>query len=145
MATAIITEKSIRMFLMDKPELNPLLQGVRFSSEDMDEAIINVVDYYNVILPQTGRNYTVESFPSRYLLLIGVSGHLLRGAAINEASNNLTYSAEGTSINDKDKAQVFTELGNNFWQEFKTLAKDLKTAEAVNQLYGSFGSEYSRR
>ena len=145
MATPIISEREIRIFMMDKPELNPLLQGVRFSSEDIDQAIINVVDYYNVMIPQTGRNYTVENFPSRWLLLTGVSGHLLRGASINEASNQLTYSVEGVQVNDKDKAQIFAELGTALWNEFKQMAKDLKIAENVNQLYGCLGSEYLRR
>src|SRR3954465_7030455 len=104
MATPIITEKEIRVFLMDKPELNPLLGGLKFNSEDIEQAVINTIDHFNASLPQTGQNYTVENFPSRYILLIGVSGYLLKSASINESINQLDYNVEGVSVQDKNKA-----------------------------------------
>lgn len=145
MATPIITEKEIRMFIMDKPELNPLLAGVKFDSTDIDNGIINVISYFNEIPPYTGTNYTVENFPFRYILLIGLVGHLLKGAAVNEAVNQFDYSVEGVQVNDKNKAGLFTQLGNEYWSEFKDMVKQVKVSQNVNQLYNSFSSEYIRR
>ncbi len=142
MAQTVITEKELRLFGMDRPELNTLVDGVRFSSEDIEQACINVVDYFNIIPPPNKMSYTVESFPSRALLALGVWGWLLRGAAIGEASNNLEYNAAGVQINDRSKAEAFTNLGNAFWSEFVELAKGIKLTQSINKVYGSKHSEY---
>ncbi|RTL07837.1 hypothetical protein EKK58_01430 [Candidatus Dependentiae bacterium] len=142
MATAKITVADVRRFLLDKPEANTLIDGVRWTDEDIDKACIDVIDAYNVIPPPVGFVQTVEQFPLRYLLLIGVTGHLLRGAAVSEASNQLTYSAEGVQVADRDRAQIFTELGNSFWKDFLDMSKQVKISQNVNALLGGKGSEY---
>lgn len=142
MATARITVNDIRRFMLDKPEANTLIDGVRWTDEDIDKACIDVIDAYNVIPPPIGFISSVEHFPMRYLLLIGVTGHLLRGAAVSEASNQLNYAAEGVQVSDRDKAQIFTELGNGFWREFMEMSKQVKVSQNVNALLGSIGSEY---
>lgn len=145
MATPLITEKELRIFALDKPELNTLIDGVKFSSESIEQAMINVVDAFNIIPPPTKHAYTIENFPSRYLLTIGVWGYLLRGAAIGEAQNNLTYSAVDVQINDRDKAQIFTELGNAYWQEFTELSKNYKLSQNISKCFGIHPSEYRWR
>ena len=142
MATARITPKDVRRFLMDKPGANTLIDGVRWTDEDIDAACMDVIDAYNATLPPIGFVSSIESFPLRYLLLIGVAGHLLRGAAISEASNQLSYSAEGVQVQDRDKAPIFTELGNGFWKEFLETTKQVKLAQNVNALFGTSSSEY---
>ena len=143
MATAVITPTDVRRFMLDKPEANTLIEGVRWGQEDIDKAIIDVIDAYNTIPPPVGYVNSVESFPLRYLLLIGVTGHLLRGAAVSEASNQLNYAADGVQVADRDKAQIFTELGNGFWKEFLDMAKQVKISQNVNALLGAIGSEYA--
>ena len=130
---------------MDKPELNPLLGGVRWTDEDIDKAGINTIDYFNSSPPYTGNSYTVETFPFRYLLLTGIAGLLLRGSSINEASNQFNYSVDGVQIQDKDKAGIFMQLGNEFWNEFKEHCKLLKLNQAAAQIYGTVGSEFAWR
>lgn len=142
MATARITVNDIRRFLLDKPAANTLIDGVKWNDEDIDKACLDVIDAYNTIPPPIGFVSCVEQFPLRYLLLIGVSGHLLRGAAVSEAINQLDYSAEGVSVSDRNKAQLFTELGNGFWKEFLDMSKQIKISQNVNALLGSIGSEY---
>lgn len=142
MAATIISNEDLRIFLQDKAELNPLLSGVRFDDKMIDRASITVVDAFNTMLPPNGTSYTVENFPYRYLLLIGVCGYLLKGAAINEASNNFTYSVDGVQVNDKDKAQIFSSLGREFWEEFKQMTKDIKVAQNVQSCFGRTYSEY---
>ena len=99
MAASKLTESSIRTFMMDKKELNPLLRGVRFSTEDIDQAVNMCVAYYNETPPLIG-SLTPATFPFIFTLLLGVSGHLLRSAAINEASNELQYAADGVTVQD---------------------------------------------
>ena len=142
MATARITVADVRRFLLDKPSANTLIDGVRWTDEDIDKACVDVVDAYNSVPPPIGFCSSVETFPLRYLLLIGVAGHLLRGAAVSEASNQLTYSAEGVQVADRDRAQIFADLGNNFWKEFMEMAKQVKISQNVNALLGTIGSEY---
>lgn len=145
MAQSIVTPEEIRMFLLDRAELNPLLLGIRFTPEMIEQAIVNTVDYFNLMNPPTLNMYTVENFPYRSLLLLGASGYLLRSASINEASNQLSYASDGVQINDKDKAQIFLTLGNSLWDEFKQLATNIKINVNVAQVYGVKHSEYIYR
>lgn len=144
MALSILTEKELRLFATDRPESNTLIDQVKFSPEDIEQAMIHVVDRFN-ILPPPSSMYSVETFPSRSLLCLGVWGWLLRGAAIGEAANNLTYSAGGVQINDRDKADIFTALGEKMWAEFLDSAKAIKLAQSINRAYGHHNSEYRYR
>ena len=140
MAATKLTEQDIRVFMMDRKELNPLLRGVRWDTTDIDQAIQRVVDFYNETPPFVG-GYTPASFPHRYMLLIGVAGHLLRSASINEASNQLEYSADGVSVQDKNKAEIFQRIGNAYWEEFKDKAQQFKITVNISNAFGSNGSE----
>ena len=143
MATARITEKDVRMFMMDKPELNPLLRGVRWSPEEIDAAVVHAVSFYNESPPLID-SFTVETFPWRYTLLLGVVGHLLRSASINEASNNIAYSLDNVSVNDKDKADIFLRMGNGYWDEFKSSVMNIKVSKNISLAFGDIPSEYQR-
>jgi hypothetical protein len=145
MAQTIITPNSIRIFLQDKPEYNSLLDGVRWSDEMINESIINAVDYFNISNPPANNFFTVENFPSRYLLLTGVCGYLLKSASIQQTSNNLTYSADGVQINDNDKGPAFFQMGDQLWKEFKEMSFNWKTNSNVAQCYGTEYSEYINR
>ena len=79
MATAKLSEQDIRLFLMEKKELNPLLRGVRWSTEDIDAAVNRCIDFWNETPPFINPQ-TPSSFPYKYTLLIGVAGHLLKSA-----------------------------------------------------------------
>ena len=140
MATNKLTEKDIRILLMDKKELNPLLRAVRWSTEDVDSAMRRCVDYYNETPPFVVA-YSVNSFPFRYTLLVGTSGHLLKSASINEASNQLEYTADGVTVQDKNKAQIFASLGNSMWEEFKEKVVAQKVSQNIGQAFGSIYSE----
>jgi hypothetical protein len=142
MAATKLDEASIRLFLMDKKELNPLLRGVRWSAEDIDQAIQRCVDYYNETAPFVSE-FSPDTFPYRYTLLMGVSGHLLKSASINEANNQLNYSADGVTIQDKDKAEIFAKLGSLLWEEFKDKITTIKISANVSLAFGGMPSELS--
>lgn len=145
MATAIITPEEVRLFLQDRAELNTLTLGIRFTPEMIEQAMINTVDYYNLMNPPTGVMYSVETFPFRSLLLLGTASYLLRSGAINEAANSLSYAADGIQVNDKDKAQVFMSLSQAMQQDFKELGQQIKMNQNIGQIYGVKHSEYIYR
>ena len=140
MAASPLTEQDIRIFLMDRKELNPLLRGVRWNSEDIDQAVRRVVDYFNETPPYS-MTVSANGFPYRYTLLVGVAGHLLRSASINEASNQLNYSADGVSVQDKDKAEIFMRVGNMYWEEFKDKTANIKVTQNLSNAFGATPSE----
>lgn len=142
MAASKLTEQDIRIFLMDKKELNPLLRGVRWSPDDIDQAISRCVDFYNETPPFVD-SHVPSGFPYRYTLLVGVSGHLLRSASINEGSNQLDYSADGVTVQDKNKADIFAKLGDMLWAEFKDKVTNIKIAANVSLAFGNSPSELS--
>jgi hypothetical protein len=145
MATPILTAEEVRLFLQDRAELNSLLLGIRFTPEMIEQAMINTVDYYNLMNPPTGTMYSIENFPYRSLLLLGAAAYLLRSGAINEAANQLSYSADGVQINDKDKAQIFMSLAENLQKDFKELGQQIKMNQNIAQIYGVKHSEYIYR
>lgn len=145
MATPILTAEEVRLFLQDRAELNPLLLGIRFTPEMIEQAMLNTVDYYNLMNPPLGVMYSIENFPYRSLLLLGTAAYLLRSGAINEASNQLSYSADGVQINDKDKAQIFMSLAENLQKDFKELGQQIKMNQNIAQIYGVKHSEYIYR
>lgn len=128
---------------MDKPELNTLLDGVRWSSEEIGDAMINAVDLYNYSPPVMRTDLqTVESFPYRYILLLLVSSHLLKSAAIQQANNQLAYSADGLSVDDNNKSQIFLGLAQQFSAEAKEAIQQIKVSKNVMLAYGRRGSEF---
>jgi hypothetical protein len=145
MATPILTAEEVRLFLQDREELNPLLLGIRFTPEMIEQAMLNTVDYYNLMNPPIGIMYSIENFPYRSLLLLGTAAYLLRSGAINEAANQLSYSADGIQVNDKDKSQIFMSLSQNLQQDFKELGQQIKMNQNIAQIYGVKHSEYIYR
>jgi hypothetical protein len=145
MATPILTAEEVRLFLQDRAELNPLLLGIRFTPEMIEQAMLNTVDYYNLMNPPLGIMYSIENFPYRSLLLLGTAAYLLRSGAINEAANQLSYSADGIQVNDKDKAQIFMSLAENLQKDFKELGQQIKMNQNIAQIYGVKHSEYIYR
>lgn len=141
MATSIVNEAVVRIFLLDKKELNPLLRGVRWSPEEIEEAVNRAIGYFNETPPFTA-SYNKYTFPYPTTLILGVAGWLLKSASINEASNNLSYQADGVSVNDKDKASVFASMGSEFWQQYMKMVQDIKIANNVSDAFGSLHSEH---
>ena len=142
MATSLLDADDVRIYLSDYTEKNPLLGGVRWTDKQIEKAQIMAVDRFNLIQPTTYA-YTVENFPSAALLLMGVCGWLLKGEAVNQASNQLSYQANGVTIDDYNKAEVFTSLGKQFWDDFMETSKNVKVTQNISRCFGSKGSDYS--
>ena len=140
----VVTSDEIRRFMMDRPELNTLVDGVRWDEKDVEQAMITCCDIYNSTTPiMLMDQYRVENFPYRYIMTIFCAGHLLRSAAINQASNQLTYSADGVTVDDNNKAQLFGAMSQELLGEAKDMMKQIKISKNVMGAYGGKASEYA--
>lgn len=145
MSNSIVTEKDLRLFLMDKPELNTLISGVRWTPEMIELALQLTVDRFNLIQPPTGTSYTLENFGNKYLLLTGAAAFLLKSASIGDAANSFTYNADAVQVDDRDKAQIFLSLSKELEAEFKEQATNMKISQNISVVYGGHPSEYANR
>jgi len=74
-----------------------------------------------------------------------VAGHLLKGAAVSDTMNQFDYSADGVQISDRSHGQAFMQLGMQFWEEYKDLAKNIKIARNIERVFGAVHSEFNQR
>jgi hypothetical protein len=137
-ANTLVTPDVIRLFMLDRTAAdNFLLDDIDMPQDLLDLSISLVVDEYNTTTPIVGNCMTVESFPYRLELVLGVAGRLLKSKGMNLLRNDLSHqSASGNSINDKAKATAYVELGNQFLEEFKNRIKMLKQHINVEEGFG---------
>lgn len=137
----ILSPDDIRTFLRDKadPEYNILIDGIDFKDNEINAAIDLVVDHYNIIPPPIGKK-SGANFPSKLLLMYGVSGHLLKGEAARQARNQVQYQDGDISIGLYNKAEIFLNLGSLLWNEYVGLVKQYKISQNMEGGYGSFSS-----
>lgn len=143
-----LTIAEIRLAIRDKcVEDNFLLDNVEFSDTEIAWAIRRPVEYWNEQPPPLRPCYTPANFPYRYNWTIGVIGELLRIAGPHYERNRLRYSAGGLSVDDKDKANFYTNLGNSYIQEYREWVQRKKYSINVGQAFGrteitSYGNGY---
>jgi hypothetical protein len=126
--------------MRDKASKNILLDDVEFDPNDVREATLYAAEAYDLIPPLSSSDPT--RFPFRLLLLIGTTGHLLRSGSILQLRNQLTYNDGGFQAGIDDKWQQYKALGDSFWTEFQTTAKQLKYAQNMNACFGDLASGY---
>src|SRR6187402_2721768 len=125
MSAPIITPDAVRLYLMDRPEFNTLM-SINWEQEQIEQCLVLTVDAFNRMSPPSKYPYTLESFPSMELLLTGTCAKLLISLALNHTLNQFSYSADGTSVTEKDKGPMLQAFGSQLWQEFRKEAQDLK-------------------
>lgn len=132
----------VREYLRDFPEFNALLQG-----EETSDGLLNLcadlaADDFTHTMPPIG-TFTVETFPSLYLLLLGTVIQVLRSAGILQARNNLNYSDGGLTVATSDKAQIYQAFAQWIMQEYETKKRAFKISQNARSAYGGIHSEYS--
>jgi len=133
-----LTIAEIRLAIRDKcVEDNFLLDNVEFSDTEIAWAIRRPVEYWNEQPPPLRPCYTPANFPYRYNWTVGVIGELLRIAGPHYERNRLRYSAGGLSVDDKDKANFYTNLGDRYIQEYREWVQQKKYSINVGNAFGS--------
>lgn len=144
----IITAFDIRMIMRDVPNQVPGT-GVEnimfdelpeFSDDDINRALRFTVARFNITTPLSNDNlYTINP----WLLLIGVTELLLRGEAMRQQRNQLTYGdGDIAPIGIDDKVASYTAMADGFKREFDERVKAFKVSRNAEACYGSLGSGY---
>ena len=140
-----LTEVDVRVFMRDNcPEANLLLDDYEFGYEEIRTAMTLAVDLYNETPPFL-RNYTVDTFPYRYHLLMGTVANLLTMASIRYRRNDLTYQIPGGAINDQNKWQSYDKLAAQLGAQYKDWVTKTKVAKNMESGWGTDWGAYRTR
>jgi hypothetical protein len=133
----------IRTYLRDNaPEDNPLLNTFEFDNSEIIQSMVKCVEHWNTTQPTVRRTFNTNNFFNPTNLINGVMGELYMIAAKHYRRNQLTYSAGGLSVDDKNKAQEYEVNGDRMLQDYLKWCKMTKIAINKEAWDGSFGSTY---
>lgn len=132
----------VRLHLRDTdPSESFLLDNLAFSDEEIMQAIVLPVQYWNEVPPPLGI-HTTTSFPYRYHWLMAIAGYLFLTAAEQMRRNNLKYSASGVNIDDQNKEPNYEAAAQRRLQEFRAFVRAKKVAINVQGGFAELGSPY---
>lgn len=146
----VLTRDAIRMLMRDyvgrvpnTGDLNVLLDNVKFSDAEYDNAIAFTVDRYNGLPPSTA--LTADQI-NRYTLVVGVMCLLLNSESVRQACQQADVTdANVPQVGLEGKAALFAQIADRACAEFKEMAREQKTAANMNGAWGAVGSGYARR
>lgn len=133
----------LRLFLNDTPELNRLIRQEESTDPKLDLALLLTIDDFNTTPPLLG-NYTIENFPSIWMLIYGAAIQTLRSAGLLQSRNELVYSSGGVSVRVFDKTQLYQSWIAQFVAEYERKKQNFKIAQNIGAAMGNPGviSEY---
>jgi fructose/tagatose bisphosphate aldolase len=136
-----LTTDDIRWFLRDTPEHNIILPGgIEFSDADIQRAIRFATSKYNAMTPVTWEPSTALN---EYMLLCGVCAILLRSEGIRQNRNELRSQDGNISpVNLDEKQAQYSAWADRLQQEFEIHARNIKTQNNMESVYGSISSGY---
>ena len=137
----VINQEDVRLFLVDYPESNDLLDKEEFSSKRIEAAIAFTVDRFNDESPQT--LYLPDNFPFRYILLVGTVIHLLKSEIAFASRNRLPYQDGQFAIDDKAKVDSYRAIISQLEPDFKKSIEDKKVELNANAGWSSISSPFS--
>ena len=129
------------MYMRDFLARNDLLQTLQFSDPEIINAMELAVDMFNIITPITSIA-KVESFPNRYLLLLGTVSNLLTGEALANIRNQLSYSDGGIQVDVDNKMSAYLEAGRLLSAQFQEASDNYKKQVNAEQAFGGISSGY---
>lgn len=142
-AAGIPSPNDIRVFLRDNsPEDNYLLSELEFDLTEIVESSIRCVEQFNAAQPPIPQKFDTTNFPNPVILLTGIMGYLYQIAAKHYRRNHLPYSAGGMSIDDKNKASEYEQMGMQMVAEYTQWTKNKKAQFNAQNWNGIFGSGY---
>ena len=143
--------QQVRTFLRDYPELNRLISGVESSNRQIVWAISDALDDFNTTPPFT--RFGLLDYPSKSLLIRGVTISLLESIGLLQTRNHLQFSDGGIQVGINDKTpfiQSWLQLFKNSYEEKKMRIKVAYNIESawgggihsefrfVNNFYGEW-------
>ena len=137
--TEVITK--VRNFMRDHGTVNALTWGEETADSIIDLCIDMTVDDFQWTTPFIGQ-YTLDNFPSLYLLIYGTTINVLRSAGILQSRNNLNYSDGGITVASSDKTPLYQSWSDRFYSDYELKKKNLKKQINASQAYSGIPSEY---
>jgi hypothetical protein len=134
-------KRYLRLFMMDTPELNRLINKYESDDEMLTFAIEMTISDWNSTTPLIGAK-DIGNFPSLYLLMHGAAIQLLKSQGLRQARNELNYSAGGSSFIRSNKSNYYMSWMVNFANEYETKKRNMKIQQNINRGWGGVNSEY---
>lgn len=139
------TVNEIRMAMRDSGRgENLLLDDFEFGDDQILQAIVTPVQYWNEALPPI-RTYTTRNFPFRYNWKRAIVAYLMEAAAHGYRRNRLATAAGGVSVDDQNKEREYLMEADRRLTEFRDWVLNKKTSINAGMVGGSFGSSYGGR
>lgn len=131
----------VRGYIRDFPELNRLISGEESSDRMIQYCVSLALDEYNTTPPLSGN--TIDTFPSRAVLLQLTLCHLLTSVGILKSRNRFNYSDSGFSVQTETQDDRYVRWIQLIRSQLNPLMNRLKVAINISEGYGaSLGSEY---
>ena len=138
-----LTPAEIREFLRDYSGMNPLLDDVEFSDSECETATLRAIDLANAIARPTG--WTLESFPNKYVLLLGAASHLMKSESFRQLRNQATYQDGNMQpVGVDDKQALYVGMSTSLRNEFGQMVTSIKISENMGQWSHLRSPLYSR-
>jgi hypothetical protein len=131
----------LRKFLRDIDELNKLLDRKESSDSQLQMAIEDSLDDWNNTPPLLNV-VTLDTHPSKRLLIRGAAIEVLTSAGILYSRNRLSYSDGGITVSVSDKAQEYSSWIGGFVNDYERKKTEHKKAINIAQAWGGVNSEY---
>jgi hypothetical protein len=137
------TIQEIRLGLRDNASAdNVLIDDVEFDAAEISQAVLRPIQYWNEIPPPIRPIQTTKTFPFREMWMLGIQAYLLEIASHNYRRNQLSYSAGGVSVDDKNKEQPYAAASARLIQRFQEMCRAKKVEINISLFSGSLGSPY---
>jgi hypothetical protein len=137
--------EDIRRKLDDFVGKNDLLGQVEFSADDIVNAMIRPVSFFNELPPRLRRfEYTVATFPYYENWVTGTAAELLQLAVVHYTRNKLLSSHGGLQGDEKARDREYQQLAMFYKKEFQEWARFKKHQlnYSRGQGWGTLFSEY---
>ena len=134
--TVALTEfvQRIRHFMRDFPELNRLIKGEEHSDRFIIYAIQEALEDFNTTVPVT--SYTLDNFPSPYILRQGAVVILLESSVVLQTRNHISFSDGGIQV-AADKVPLYQSLIQLFSSKYERMKQNYKIYLNIEGGWGS--------
>jgi hypothetical protein len=137
----------LRLYIHESnPNENLWLEMEEFDPTELAMCIELPVRAFNELPPPLPVSYNTTNFPYKYNWLIGATAQLYRVKAKHYLRTHLPYqTAGGAAVDDKNKFQVYEQIGLTMWQEYLAWVRMKKVELNIEGGFRGLPSGYTRR
>lgn len=140
-----LTIGQIRMSIMDSSVAeNPLLLDMEFGDDQILQALVWPIEFFNAQPPRLRRRWNTRNFPWKFMWLDGVLAQLHLYAAAHYRRNVLIVSGGGEQSTDKAKEREYLAAAQSYdekWRMQVTVKKmELNAYDCVGSISSAYGS-----